>query len=642
MSLATFRSKAGPLLLPLLAIALLLLLWDWNWFKPLLERQASKALGRPVAIAHLDVQLGRQSTIKLTGLTLANPEGFAADADPLARIAQVVVQLQLKDLFARRVQIIHLDIDQPEASLRSGPDGVRNWPLRLPVHEADLKPWDVQIAALNVRDGRFSLIEPALKAEISGSIHTTEAVAGDEPQLLAEARGRYDGAPFDAHFTGGSMLSLREPSNPYPVDFAAETGGTRIALKGTLLDPLQFAGANLRLLLRGPNLATIGRFTRLPLPNTPAYRLEGRLNVQGHSILFQDFKGLMGKSDLAGDVSIKLQKPRPLMKGVVHSRQVRLADLSGLIGGDPNSPPATAANGDGRLLPSTPISLPHLQATDVQLDFTGDSIQGNKLPFDRLAFKLTLDDGVMRLAPADFGIGEGALRFYATLDPRGEQLLLDAKAELRRVDITRLLAGTGYKGSGRIGGFAALQGKGRSAAELLGSGNGELKLAMAGGNFSSLLLDLAGLDFGNATLSAIGITPRTEVRCMVGDFGLQEGQLSTRNFLLDTGNTNLVLDGGANFKDESLNLRLRTLPKRANIGRLKAPIHIRGSFAKPSIKPDLVDVGMRTAAAVVLGTFLTPLAALLPTLQFSPGEDRDCKAMLAEAEITPPPQPKTP
>lgn len=641
MSLATFRSKASPLLLPVLVIVLILLLWDWNWFKPLVERQATKALGRPVTIAHLHVQLGQQSTIELTGLTLANPEGFPADAAPLARIGQAVVQLQLRDLLDRRVQIVHLDINQPEASLRSGPDGLRNWQLQLPASEPNPKPWDLQIAALNVRDGRFSLIDPALKAEISGSIHTTEAAAGSEPQLLVEAKGRYDGAPFDFLFTGGSALSLREPSNPYSVDLAANSGDAHIALKGTLLDPLQFAGANLRLLLRGSNLATLSRLTRLPLPNTPAYRLEGRLNVKDRSILFQDFKGVMGESDLSGDVSVKLRKPRPLMQSTVRSKQLRLADLSGLIGGDPSNPAASATEDDGRLLPSTPISVPRLQAADVQLEFTGDSIQGDKLPFDRLAFKLSLDDGVMRVAPADFGIGQGALRFYATLDPRGEQLVLDGKAELRRIDISRLMADTGYKGSGRIGGFAALQGKGRSAAELLGSGNGELKLAMAGGNFSSLLLDLAGLDFGNATLSAIGISPRTEVRCMVGDFGLQDGQLSTRTFLLDTGNTNLVLDGGANFKDESLNLRLRTLPKRANIGRLKAPIHIRGSFSKPSIKPDLVDVGMRTAAAVVLGTFLTPLAALLPTLQFSPGEDRDCTAMLAQAEITPPPQPKT-
>ena len=641
MSLATFRLKArrhGSLLLSLLLILLLVLVWDWNWFKPLLERQASKALGRPVAIAHLDLQLGRQSTIELTDLTLANPDGFAADLAPLARIAHVVVQLQLKDFLDRRLQIVRLDIEQPGLSLHRGLDGLSNW--QLPAPQTDAKPWDVQIAELQVRDGRFKLSDPTLKAEISGLIHTLAPVSGGEPQLLAEASGRYDGAPFDARFTGGSVLSLRDPSNPYPVDFVANSGGTRVALKGTLLDPLQFAGANLSLQLRGPNLTTIGRFTKLPLPNTPPYRLEGRLNVQGRSILFQDFKGLMGESDLAGDVSIQLQKPRPLMKGVVRSRQVRLADLSGLIGGDPNSPPAAAANGDGRLLPSTPISLPHLQAADVQLDFTGESILGDKLPFDRLAFKLSLDDGVMRVAPADFGIGEGALRIHATLDPRGEQLVMDARAELHRVDITRLMAGTSYKGEGRIGGFASLQGKGHSAAELLGNGNGELKLAMAGGNFSSLLLDLAGLDFGNATLSLLGITPRTEVRCMVGDFGLKDGQLSTRNFLLDTGSTNLVLDGGASFKNESLDLRLRTRPKRANVGRLKAPIYIRGSFANPSIKPDLLDVSTRAAAAVALGTLLTPLAALLPTLQFSPGEDRDCKAMLTEAEITPPPQPK--
>ena len=34
------------------AIALLIALWDWDWLKPMVERRASAALGRPVRVAH--------------------------------------------------------------------------------------------------------------------------------------------------------------------------------------------------------------------------------------------------------------------------------------------------------------------------------------------------------------------------------------------------------------------------------------------------------------------------------------------------------------------------------------------------------------------------------------------------------------
>lgn len=632
------RRRFWPLL-PLLAILLLVLLWDWNWFKPLIERQASQAVGRTVAIDDLEVTLSWHPDVILSGITLANPEGFMAGAAPLASINRVMLRFGLKNLFDHRVRISALDIDQPTASLSAGSNGVRNWQFTLPASDPDATPWDVQIAGLSIRNGRFSMVDAALKAEVSGTLHTAPPTKNGEALIVATADGRYNNAPFKAQFTGGSVLGLRTPQDPYPVDFSAESGSTRVALKGTLLNPLQFAGANLRLLLQGPNLSDLADLTQLPLPNTPPYKLEGELDYQARSVFFRNFTGVMGESDLSGDISVLLKKPRPLMQATVRSKQVRLADLSGLIGSDPNAPAASAPNGDGRLLPSAPINLPRLRAADVNLDFTGASIIGDKLPFDRLAFKLTIEDGVMRASPADFGIGEGSLRFYATLDPRGEQLGLDATAELRRVDVSRLMQKTGYQGSGRIGGFAVLKSKGSSAAQLLGNGDGELKLAMAGGDFSALLLDLSGLDFGNALLSAIGIGKRTEVRCLVGDFDLKNGLLDTRSFVLDTGNTNLLLDGNVNLKDESLTLRLSTRPKRANVGRLKAPINITGTFANPHIRPDLVEVGLRGAAAVVLGTLFTPLAALLPTLQLGPGEDRDCKSLLAEAEITAPPQP---
>lgn len=637
MSSHSLRRHLWPLL-PLLVLLLAVLLWDWNWFRPLLERQASKAVNRSVLIDDLAVRLGWQPEVRLTGITLGNPEGFAAEAPPLAAIQRVDIRFGIRELLDRRVQIALLEIDQPQASLRQNPKGLRNWPFDLPASDPKAKPWNVQIETLRIHQGRFSLVDTLLATEIEGTVGTHESGSQGEGRLLLTVDGRYQGQPLKVRFEGGSALSLRTAENPYPVDLVAESGRSRVALKGSLLDPLQFAGANLRLVLEGRNLAELADLTQLPLPNTPPYKLQGTLDYRARSIQFKAFKGQMGASDLSGDVSVRLLKPRPMLEATVRSAQVRLEDLSGLIGGDPNAPPAAAPNGDGRLLPSTPINLPRLRSADVRFDFDGKRIQGDQLPFDRLAFKLTIDDGVLRASPVDFGIGEGVLRFYATLDPRGEQLGLDATAELRRVDVSRLMQKTGYEGSGRIGGSAAIKSRGRTAAELLGQGDGELKLAMAGGDFSALLLDLSGLDFGNALLSAVGIGKRTEVRCLVGDFELKQGLVQTRSFVLDTGNTNLLLDGGANLRDETLKLRLSTQPKRANIGRLKAPIHITGRFADPRIRPDLVDLGLRTGAAVALGVLLTPLAAILPTLQLGPGEDRDCQALLAEANTRAPPQ----
>lgn len=627
---------ARVLLLPLLILALVLL-WNWNWFKPLVERQASAAVGRGVTIENLDVQLSRTPQITLDGIQVANPEGMAG-LPPLAELQRLAVRLSLRALFDRQLHILSLQLQQPVLALQREAKGAGNWALEPSASEPDRQPWVVRVDSLEIDEGRFSLRDAQQKADLRGTVRTALVEGTSTPSVLATTEGRYAAEAFAAKLIAGSVLTLRTPENPYPVDLQLSSGATRLSLQGTLLDPLQFAGAKLKLQLQGNDLAALSGPTGFPLPATPPYRLEGDFDYRAGRIQLHRFKGLVGESDIAGDISVALRAPRPLLTATVRSEQLRLADLSGLIGADPGPQPAAEASRE-RLLPSTPINVPRLQNADVKFDFVGARLVGERLPFDRLSFALTLDDGVLRATPVDFGIGAGTLRLYATLDPRGETLGLEASAELRRVDISRLMEKTGYRGEGRIGGVARLKGKGRSAAELLGGGDGELKLAMAGGNFSALLLDLSGLDFGNALLSALGIGKRTEVRCLVGDFALTKGQLDTRSFVLDTGNTNLLLDGGANLADETLALRLRTEPKRANIGRLKAPIYIGGRFTDPSIRPDYVDLGLRGGAAVALGVLLTPLAAILPTLQLGPGEDRDCQALLASAEISAPPQP---
>ncbi len=632
-------SKFYWLLLPLLMVVFLVLIWDWQWFKPLLERQASAAIGRPVHIGQLQLTLSRQPLIHLERISLANPDGFDLDSAPLATVASVVLRVDLADLFKHRLRIVSLDIDRPRGDLRTAANGVRNWQFRLappePTSQPTSQPWLIAVEQLAIHDGEITLLDAQLKADLYIAIRTDSASADGEHLLHATASGSYDNQPIKLQFIGGSILRLRSPENPYPVDFIAESGDTRIALKGSLLDPLQFAGAKLRLLLQGKDLAALYAFVKLPLPNTPPYQLQGDLDYQASRVYFRNFKGLMGESDLAGSLSVLMRQPRPLLEAHIQSEQLRLVDLSGLIGGKPDGSQKIPRS-DGRLLPATPVNLPKLHSADVNLEFVGAHIVGEKTPFDSLRFKLNIDDGVLRVSPADFGVGPGVLRLYATLDPRGENLGLNASAELQRLDVARLMAASGYHGSGRLGGYAKLKSTGNSAAELLGRGNGELKLAMTGGDFSALLLDLSGLDFGNALIAALGIQKRTEVRCLVGDFALKDGLLDTRSFVLDTGNTNLVLDGQANLRDETLAMNITTRPKRANIGRLKAPIHISGSFADPKLRPDLLSLGLRSAAAIALGTLLTPLAALLPTLQLGLGEDHDCKALLAAAEVATP------
>ena len=623
------------------AVVVLVLSWDWNWFRPLVRAQLASQLQRPVALGHFDLDLGRTSTVQLDQLQIGNPQGFATDTPPLADIGTLMLTLDSFGLFKHRVSVQSLTLTAPVLHVIKNTDGHSN--AELPSSSGEPSAWVVEVLKLAIENGRFRYDDVAGKTSVSGSIGTQAADDGED-RVVARAEGRYQGAPLQARFNGGSILALRDTAKPYPVDFALDTGDTHITLRGSLLDPAKLAGAQLQLQLAGNDLAKLYPLVPVALPHTAAYRLTGALDYQQGAVRFRNFAGVLGSSDLGGTASVRLIKPRPVLEADLSSKQVLLADMAGLIGATPGKPGGAndtaalaakreAAAAKPTVLPNDPISLPKIHAADVHVHYRGARIVGEQMPLDDVEFQLDIVDGTIKVAPVQFGVGEGHIEVYATLDNAGQDPRLDVLANLRKVDASQLLSALGkaYKGDGRIGGRIELKTHGQSIAQWLGAGNGRVQLFMSGGNFSAVLLDLAGLDFGNAVVSALGIPSRTEIRCLVGDLPLENGLLSARTVVLDTGSANLVVDGNANLATETLDLRARTEPKRLNIGRLRAPIHIDGTLKNPKVMPDLAQLGLRSAASVALGVLLTPAAALIPTLQLGLGEDHNCQALMAQA-----------
>jgi hypothetical protein len=78
--------------------------------------------------------------------------------------------------------------------------------------------------------------------------------------------------------------------------------------------------------------------TGVLLPDTPPFETDGRLvakiDPEKSSVFdYRDFNGRIGDSDIHGTLAYTTGKPRPMLKGDVESRQLRLADLGPLIGG---------------------------------------------------------------------------------------------------------------------------------------------------------------------------------------------------------------------------------------------------------------------------------------------------------------------
>jgi uncharacterized protein involved in outer membrane biogenesis len=634
------RILAGLFGLLILALILLLAFFDWNLLKPFVERQASDALGRPVTMASFDVSLRRASWIEMHDIKIANADGF--EGADLATIERVAVQLESFPLLVGRIVIPEIALLRPKGRFETNKAGQTNYAFDGGQDDDDEGGLSVELGHLTIDEGDIRYIDVAKRTDLRLKAQTEP---GDKLALVrATGEGRYNGELAKLSFQGGALLMFRDPGVPYPVDVAAQVGPVHAKIKGTIDQPLAFKGARLELDIAGDSMSELYPLIGLPIPATPPFTLKGGLDFAGEIIVFKQFAGTVGNSDLAGNFAVNLQGERPKMTGDLTSEKVVLADLAGFIGAppgkedDPNSATAERkalekkAAASGRLLPTEPIALDKLRAFDVDIVYRGNRIESDYTPLDKLTALLKIDDGYLTLQPLAFGIGDGTIDMQVKLDGRKTPPATDFSAEFKNVDLKRIMQETVlFQGVGRIAGNTRIQTTGRSISEMLGRGDGELQLFMEGGTFSKLLLELAGLDVTEALGFALdGTDSQAELRCLVADMKLQKGILTPETLLLDTSDTNINVTGAINLRDETMDLRIVPAPKDMSILTLRGPIIVDGPMRDPSIQPETGNLAGRTTAALLLGILLTPLAAIIPTIELGLGEDSDCGGLITQ------------
>jgi uncharacterized protein involved in outer membrane biogenesis len=636
--------------IPAVLLALLAAFWQWDWFIPVVQSRASAAIGRPVTMSHLHVRLGRTIQIVVDDVAVANPATWPKDDPPLASIGSLTVQVNVGDYVRGHGLVLPLiALDKPRLYAVETADGASNFRLSVSSSGSGSSP---TIGDLRINDGDAHVLIPRLKSDFRAKIATQDE--GETATLIVDTKGTYAAQPITARLVGGALLSLRDAAHPWPVDLTLANGPTHLALKGTLEDPLALKGANVTLQLSGTDMGLLEHLVGFPIPKTPAYQVTGRLDFAGlEKIRFEDFRGRLGNSDIAGAIeeqpsgTAKNGKTKPVVTMDLRSNRVDLADLNGFIGGEPgrtttaNATPeqrakVAQANANPKLLPDTPISVPRLNWADIRLHYRAAHILGRDLPLDDLDVTLDIVDGRITVHPVSFGVGKGRLLANIDLAPQsGKNVRAKADLRMQNLDVSRLMAATHtFEGAGSVSGIGAIDATGDSLASLMAHGNGGVKLAMAGGDVSALLVDLSGLQFGNALLAALGIPQKTPVQCFVSDLGLRAGVLEFNGMVLETAEGITDVGGHIDLRSEDIDLALKTASKHFSMGSLPTRIAITGTFKNPSIRPG-AEVAARAGAVAGLAALFAPLA-ILPTIQFGTSEQEDarCINLLRQARTT--------
>ena len=667
----------GIVVLLVVVLVVIISTFDWNRLKPTINAKVSEVLHRPFAInGNLAVRWLREDGqggwrawvpwphVIAEDLTLGNPDW--SKTPEMASLKQVELRLSPLALLSQTVAIPRIDLKEPKAKLERLADGRANWTFTFDAADPNAEPsnWKVDIGAIGFDKGQVSLNDQTLKTRLDVLIDSlgkpipfSEIVGEKEakktqdkgavPQDYAFAlkvNGEYHGQKL--HGTGkiGGLLALRDTNQPFPLQAQVSIADTKVALAGTLTDPLDLGALDLRLKLAGSSLSNLYPLTGVTLPDSPPYSTDGHLTAKlreanGATFAYDNFNGKIGSSDIHGDLSFVASKPRPKLTGKLVSNQLLMVDLAPLIGADSNDKQKARGGSSkqpaDKVLPVEEFRTERWRDMDADVEFTGKRIvQSADLPFTDLYTHVVLTDGVLKLEPLRFGVAGGKLDAQINLNGRDTPLQGRAKLTARNFKLKQLFPTfepmkTSF---GELNGDASISGTGNSVARLLGTANGNLKMLINDGAISRSLMEIAGLNVGNYVVGKIFGDKDVKINCAAADFGIKDGLATSRLFVFDTQNAIIYIDGTANFATERLDLKITPESKGFRVFSLRSPLYVRGTFAHPDAGVEAVPLLLRGAGMVALGVIAGPAAGLLALVAPSGDVPNQCAPLLQQMQ----------
>lgn len=632
----------------LLVLVLVVLFFPWDMLRGPINRYVSDQLGRRFEITqHLSVRLGRTTTVRADGVEFANPEW--ASKPYLVKAAAAEFDIRLFPLLVGKVELPRIALTAPEIGLQMEPDGRRTWALSRDTSDEGAIP---RIDALLIDGGSVDYQAGAQGANIHVDFSLAQEAAGQLP-LSYKATGKWKNEAFSANGRTGGVLQLsKDMEAPFPIEVNAVAGKTSLKAKGSIANLADLAGVEASFDLQGRNLEELYKLLGVVLPSTPPYKLRGKLAKRGEVWAATQIQGTLGSSDLSGALSFDTSAAVPLLTGKVQSKVLDFADLAPVIGLAPPAGPTpaktvaakagaepvpakktTAGVAPRKVLPVATLDVTRLKAMNADVVYSAADIRHVQvLPLDKGSVHVKLTGGVLQLEPVSLGIAggtvAGSIRIDANLVPAGFSTRLDVRA----VQLNQLFPAveTTKSSLGKISGQFDLKGRGNSLAQMLGTSSGDVAVLMGKGEISNILLEFMGLDGGEVIKFLVRGDRNVQLRCGAAAFEVKQGLMTTKTIVLDTTDTVINGRGSINLADETLDLVLDPAPKDRSILSFRSPLKIGGTFAAPSAGPDKGALAGRAGIALALGV-INPLLALAATIETGPGQDENCKAILARA-----------
>ncbi len=264
------------------------------------------------------------------------------------------------------------------------------------------------------------------------AITKAELSAPNGKPLNLTVQGRYRDVPFKASLAGGSLVELTTPSRPWPIKLKANAVGMTIDIDGTVAQPLDGKGLDLRTKISGQQLSALAPLLDIALPAVGPYKLSGRVIDSDDGYTVTGLKGNIDGTDVSGTLALDGKGPRPHVSAELAFKTLNLERLM------PAGAPISSEDGDLAAL-DLPLPIDMLHAIDADLVLDVKKLIGAPIPIGDLTVTAKLENGQMTVAPIAMSMPGGRIKGHIQLDVSGDdpQLRIDLSAD--RLDIKRTI-----------------------------------------------------------------------------------------------------------------------------------------------------------------------------------------------------------
>ena len=620
-----------------------------NRAKPWLEEKVSTATGRTFAMnGDLSLSWERPGQeqgwrrlvpwphLRAKDVMLGNPD-WASTGPEMARIAQIDFTINPFKLLTKTVSVHSLIMSEPRLVLEQDRQSRKNWDFPKSESKSD---WSFELKSVAMTAGTVRYVDQLKRADLTARVDTEP-----DNSMRWALNGTFNDEKITGNAHSGALLSLQEKGVAYPIEAKVVVGETTITAKGTLTDPANPSALDVRLSILGASMADLFPLGGVLLPRTPKFSTEGRvvgtLGRNNLRLRYENFKGQVGGSDIAGTLEYLEREPHPILRGEVVSQKLVWKDLGAVVGA--GDEPKKQKSGEvkqppGKVLPVSPFNTDRWGKMDADVKFSGKQIiHSDRLPIDHLDTHIIMDKGVLSLAPLNFGVAGGRIATELKIDGSGKLAKATMNVSARGLKLNELFPKVeSMRASlGQLNGDAKASATGNSFAALAAGANGEVKALVSDGTVSEFVMEAMGLNAGRVVVNKLFGDKQVKLNCLATDINIRQGLMEPQLFILDTEDAIVQIDGNISLAKETLDLDIRPRSKGLRLFSLRSPLYVKGTFKDPDVGVNKTAIALRAGAAVALGTIAVPLAGLAALTHAGPTEDSPCNSLLAEARKAP-------